>query len=67
MGSESGECYFVLKEFANYSFNAGAVVCRYPVVIFGDYFHVTKHDINVLEVILVVLVDLFILSMEVVE
>ena len=66
MSSESGECYFVLKQFANYSFHAGVIVSGYPIIVFGDCFHVTKHIIDIFVLVVVILVDLFRLLVELV-
>ena len=67
MSSESGECYFVLKQFADYSVNAGVIVLGYPIIIFGHCFHVAKHDFDVFILVVIIPVDLFHLPVELVE
>ena len=67
LSSEFGECNFVLKQFADYSVDAGVIIPGYPIVVFGDLFHVTKHDIDVFVLVIVVLGDLFGLLAEVVK
>ena len=67
LSSESGECYFVLKQFADYSVDAGVIVSGYPIIVFSNCFHVTKHDVEVFVFVVVILVDLFRLLVELVE
>ncbi len=67
LSSEFGKCNFVLKQFTDYSFDAGVIISGYPIVVLGDRFHVTKHDIDVFVLVIIVLVDLYGLLAEVVE
>ena len=67
LSSESGECYFVLKQFANYSVDAGVVVSGHPIIVFGGVCHVAKHGVDVFMLVVIICVDLFHLLVKLVE
>ena len=67
LSSESGECYFVLKQFADYSVDAGVVIFGYPIIVFGNCFHVVEHGVDVFMLVVIICVDLFHLPVELVE
>ena len=47
LSSELGKCYFVLKQFADYSVDTGVVIFGYPIIVFGNFCHVAKHGVDV--------------------